>query len=72
LIFRFLVVWQVASHLSLLIRPDFIPESFDQIASGGNSPRFLLCGCFFRRLSLQKCRAQAYGPSAAFEVAKYD
>jgi hypothetical protein len=70
LIFGFWLLGSVASHLSLLIRPHFIPEFFDQIASRGNSPQFLVCGCCFRRLSLQKCRAQAFGPGAAFEVAK--
>src|SRR5207245_3899633 len=43
----------------------------DQSASRGNFPQFLLCGCYFRRLSLQKRRAQALAHSAAFELVKY-
>jgi hypothetical protein len=52
--------WQVASHLSLLIQRAFIPEIFShQSASRGNVPQFLLAVATFRRLSLQKRRAQA-------------
>jgi hypothetical protein len=61
--------WQVASHLSLLIRLDFIPEIFRIRASGGTFPQFLLCVyCFSTLVFAKKRRAQASAQSAAFET----
>jgi len=66
------LLWKVALHLSLLVRLDFIPEI---LRIRARAAVIFRNSCFavatFRRLSLQKRRAQAWAHSAAFELAKY-
>jgi hypothetical protein len=66
-----LVAWQVASHLSLPIQRAFIPEIFIRARAAVIFRNSYFALVTFRRLPLQKRRAQASAHSAAFEFAKY-